>query len=141
MKGIKPSRSLPGVGLLMVLLLATRAWTVQDACVTLREPTRASGQFQFTLTGEVNVSHVIEKSTDLQTWIPIVTNVAASITRLISVDGSEDQSFYRAVRGPLPLFAAALAASQTIDLKGNSIYIDSFDSSDPLYSTAGSSMT
>ena len=56
---------------------------------------------------------------------------------MIAVGAPDRQSFYRASRGPLPLFAFAVAARRGIDCKGNNVAIDSFDSGDTNYSTGG----
>ena len=108
-----------------------------DACVILGPPIRTNGQLQFTLTGEPNVSYVLEQSADSQSWISILTNTSSSISRTITTDATGELSFYRASRGPLPLFAFAIGAKGSINLGGNGIQFDSFDSSNSQYSTDG----
>ena len=96
-----------------------------------------NGQVQLTLTGEAGVSYAIESSSDLQNWTSVVTNSDRAIRRVMTVDALDGESFYRASRGLLPLFAFAVAAQQRISLNGNNVAIDSFDSGDPNYSTGG----
>lgn len=105
--------------------------------MNLGSPIWTNGQIQFTLTGESGVSYRIESSPDLQSWTAVVTNSDPGITRTIALDAPDDQSFYRASRGPLPLFDAALVAHQSISLNGNLTRVDSYDSSDPAHSTNG----
>jgi hypothetical protein len=68
--------------------------------LTLTAPSRTPGQFQFTLNGQANVSYIIQTSTNLVNWDPVVTNVSANATRVISVDAPGTMSFYRALVGP-----------------------------------------
>jgi hypothetical protein len=125
------------VGSLILLFTVFEALAVQDLGLRLGVPISANGQVQFTLTGEAGVRYVVESSPDLQSWTPVLTNSDPAITRVIAVDAPDRQSFYRASRGPLPLFAFAVAAKRGIDFKGNSVAIDSFDSGDTNYSTGG----
>ncbi len=113
------------------------AFSDQDAGVKLSAPAWTNNQLQFTLNCESGVRYVIEQSADLQNWTPLLTNSDTGIARLITADAPSNPGFYRAVRGPLPMFAAAIAAVSTIDLKGDGITTDSYDSSDPNYSSNG----
>jgi hypothetical protein len=120
-----------------MLGIFTEVLAFQDAGLQLGTPTFTNGQVQFTLTGESDVRYVIEHSADFVTWAPLITNSESSITRMITTDAPSDAGFFRASRGRLPLFAAALVAVGTIDLRGNNITTDSFDSGDPNYSENG----
>jgi len=113
------------------------AFSAQDADVKLSMPAWTNGQLQFTLTCESGVTYVIEHSANLQTWSPLLSNNESSITRLITADAPSDAGFYRAARGPLPVFAVAITAIGNIDLKGNNISTDGFDSADTNYSIRG----
>jgi len=126
-----------GLGGLILLFTLVEVLAVQDAGVHLGVPIWSNGQVQLTLTGEAGVSYVVESSPDLQSWTPVLTNSDPAITRVIAVGAPDRQSFYRASRGPLPLFAFAVAAKGGIDFKGNNVAIDSFDSGDTNYSTGG----
>ncbi len=63
----------------------------------LSQPMRTGGQFQLTLTGETNVTYIVQSSTNLQTWTPVLTNTAATSIRLLSISATNSQSYYRAV--------------------------------------------
>jgi len=125
------------VGGLILLFTLVEVFAVQDLGLHLGVPIWSNGQVQLTLTGEAGVSYVVESSPDLQSWTPVLTNSDPAITRVIAVGAPDRQSFYRASRGPLPLFAFAVAAKGGIDFKGNNVAIDSFDSGDTNYSTGG----
>src|SRR6266849_680323 len=125
------------VGGLILLFTVFEVLAVQDAGVHFGVPIWSNGVVQFTLTGEAGVRYVIESSPDLPSWTPVLTNSDPAITRVIAVGAPDRQSFYRASRGPLPLFAFAVAAKRGIDCKGNNVAIDSFDSGDTNYSTGG----
>jgi len=65
----------------------------------LSKPVWSGGQFQFTLTGETNVNYVIQASTNLQSWTPLVTNTSPIASRNITINTTTSRSFYRAVVG------------------------------------------
>jgi len=115
---------------MMALAFVPRLFAAQDSFLTLDSVVQTNGQLQFNLNGEDSVTYVIEGSSDLQNWTPVLTNSDQPATRTISVDGSQDFGFYRASRGPLPLFAAAITARTNIAMLGNYILTDSYDSSD-----------
>src|SRR5580765_6557545 len=120
---------------LLLGMLASQVFSAQDPGLNLAAPTGTNNQIQFTLNCESAVTYVIERSADMQSWTPVVTNNDASIVRTITFDAPPgDLGFYRARRAPLPLFAGALTAVSTIDIKGNNLTTDSFDSADPNYS-------
>lgn len=87
--------------------------------------------------GESGVSYVIQSSTDLQNWLPVVTNTDPGFTHLITLNAAADASFYRATRGSVPLFMGALVTKSNVTFNGSGWLIDSYDSSDPLHSTNG----
>jgi hypothetical protein len=93
----------------------------------------SAGQFQFTLQAETNVSYLVEASTDLRTWSPVLTNTERFTVRTITVSTAADRAFWRA---RAPLFLNAITASGTITLTGSG-WIDSFDSGNVSYSTNG----
>ena len=95
-----------------------------------------NNEFQFTLSGTSNAAYVVEASTNLQTWFALRTNKESAATRVLRVPAVGAKCFYRA-RTALPLFGFAIAAQQTIDMNGNNLLVDSFDSRDPNYSTNG----
>src|SRR5437879_12535703 len=83
--------------------------SAQYPSVALGAPVWTNDQVQLTLHGESGVTYVIESSGDLRTWAPLATNSDSGTARLITVEATSGARFYRAVRGPLPLFSAALA--------------------------------
>ena len=91
---------------------------------------------EVTLTCESNRPHVLEASTNLQTWFPVATNREAASSRTVLLSSFGPHCFYRASVGR-PLFEFAIVASEHIDLNGNNIYADSFDSENPTGSTSG----
>src|SRR5262245_12686443 len=103
---------------------------------TLTNVARTGGQFQFTLAGGSNEIYVIQATTNLQDWTPVLTNSQFGAAREVLLPALSPQSCYRAVVAR-PLFNFAIAARTTIDLSGNNIRSDSFDSRDPNKSTAG----
>jgi hypothetical protein len=103
-----------------------------DPFLTLGAPSVVSNQVEFTLTGEADVSYVIESSPDAQSWQPVTTNISAEVTRQITVEApTNDLTFYRAWREPLPRFFGAFVVRSNINLNGNNIIVDSYDSGDP----------
>jgi hypothetical protein len=63
---------------------------------TLSAPSYSSGQFQFTLNGQANVTYIIQNSIDLRTWSPVATNSSTNASRVIIVSTSTNRSVYRA---------------------------------------------
>ena len=59
-----------------------------------------NGQVQFILTGQVNTFYVIQSSTDLTSWSPLVTNTTggAGLFKFVDSVPGNAQRFYRAVR-------------------------------------------
>lgn len=107
-----------------------------DPYLALSSLTIVSNQVQVTLTGEANVSYVIESSPDSQNWNSLMTNTAPEITRLITLDTpTNEMTFYRAWREPLPAFTGALIAKSNITFNGTYLTVDSYDSGDTNYST------
>ena len=64
---------------------------------TLSAPAYTNNNFQFTLNGQSNVIYVIQSSSALTTWTPVLTNSQVPATRLITVSAPPMQRFYRAV--------------------------------------------
>ena len=114
---------------LIVWAFASAAFASADPFLTLNSTVQTNGQLQFNLNGEDSVTYVIEGSSDLQNWTPVLTNSDQPATRTITVDGSQNFGFYRASRGPLPLFAGAITARSNLVLEGSGVYTDSYDSS------------
>jgi hypothetical protein len=66
----------------------------------LSVPTNCMGQINFTLTGQSNVTYVIQQSPDLMNWTPIATNLSLTAVLPVSVSPPDTQDFYRAVTSP-----------------------------------------
>jgi hypothetical protein len=94
-----------------------------------------NAQASLNLEGETKASYVLFSSANLIDWEPCQTNYSPRSQRLLNFSAPNAFSYYRAMRLPMPLFSFAIAARDKIDLNGNNISVDSFDSSDPLYST------
>jgi len=58
------------------------------------------GQLNFTLTGQSNVTYVVQQSSDLVNWTPVCTNFALTPIVPISISPPDTQDFYRAVTSP-----------------------------------------
>ena len=114
---------------MMAFAFAPCLLAAQDPFLTLDTVVQTNGQLQFNLNGEDSVTYVIEGSSDLQNWTPVLTNSDRPATRTITVDGSQNFGFYRVSRGPLPVFAGAIMARSNITFNGNYIVTDSYDSS------------
>ncbi len=66
----------------------------------LSQPVANLGQLNFTLTGQSNITYVIQQSPDLINWTPVATNFSPSSIQPISVSPPDTQDFYRAVASP-----------------------------------------
>ena len=90
--------------------------------------------------GDTNFQYVVQTSTDLQDWMPVTTNFAAGPDSPVAVPATYDSEFYRLMvipHVPAPLFQYAILTSSNINLNGNNIIVDAFDSSSALYSING----
>jgi hypothetical protein len=67
----------------------TRPW--------LSNPAAPAGQFEFTLTGQSNVTYLIEGSPDLINWTPVATNYSTGPVRAVTVSAPGGASFFQAV--------------------------------------------
>ena len=103
---------------------------------TLTDAMWSGNQFQFTLRGQTNVSYIIQSSSDLRTWTPVVTNSDPRATRTVVLPAAQSAAFWRIQRVPGPLFEYAIAARGSVSL-GGSGRIDSFNSTNALESTNG----
>lgn len=60
------------------------------------------GQFQFTLTGQSNVTYLIEACSDLANWNTVATNFNTQPVSIIQTAPPDDITFYRVRVQPLP---------------------------------------
>jgi hypothetical protein len=66
----------------------------------LSRPAACMGQLNFTLTGQSNLTYVIQQSLDLINWTPVATNFSPAAVLPISVSPPDTQDFFRAVASP-----------------------------------------
>lgn len=76
---------------------------VSPVAVSNSVPAIAAGQFSLNYSANVGLTYVVQRSSDLSTWVPVVTNVASSnpvhFTETAVGSGAR---FYRVVRQPNP---------------------------------------
>ena len=111
----------------MAICAAWSTVNVFGALPSLGNARMVGKQLDVTLTCESNQPHVLEASTNLQSWFPVATNRETASSRVLLLSSFGPRCFYRASVGR-PLFEFAIAASEHIDLNGNNLDTDSFDS-------------
>lgn len=120
------------------LLLVGATWVLNAAIVpSMDTPRYRDGIFEFFVQGESHGIYRIETTTAFHEWTAITTNEDRASRRLIQLPSPDPSRFFRARGLPSPKFPYALAAIRQIELNGNNLSMDSFDSSDPLASTDG----
>jgi hypothetical protein len=87
----------PGLNQTSTVSLQTLEAGEPPIAALLRVVAYSDGEFRFTLRGRTNIFYVIEGSTDLRSWIPVLTNRDDCATRLIVVDSPQSYRFYRAL--------------------------------------------
>ena len=114
----------------LALILAERV-----PAAVLSEPRLLTNGFQFLLQSEPNDAFLIERSRDLTNWTPVAISTVRQSTRTVVAPGSATNSMHvyraRLLRG------YGIRVTSWFDLRGFEFESDSFDSSDPAYSTAG----
>jgi hypothetical protein len=123
----------------LFLLLATQCAFPR---LDLSGPFFTNGQFQFTLNHGAGGHVIVESSPDMVNWTPVVTNYTGSNAFFpITVSATNNTSFFRTkayvIQLPLPPFSYVLAAGTNINMNGNNLVTDSYDSSDTNLSTNG----
>ncbi len=63
-------------------------------------PAVSSGQLNFTLMGQSNVTYLVQQSPDLINWVSVATNYSPTPNRPVSMSAPGAQNFYRAVTSP-----------------------------------------
>jgi hypothetical protein len=84
--------------------------------------------------------HWWQRSTNLADWTTFQRSATGGSSRVLSValtNFSATGHYFRTLQTNEPLFAYGLAAREFIDLNGNNLSADSFDSSNPAFSTDG----
>lgn len=123
------------IGLLAILLLGKAA-----VAADLTQWSRSGSNFTFQLRCESNVEYLIQRSTNLLDWQPVLRSFGGTTNRAIQCVTSNDPSvFFRTLRTnyPFSLSSFALLAKTTVVMGSSVVYVDSFDSTDPRYSTNG----
>lgn len=103
----------------------------------LRQVFHKGGVSQVLLEGESKVDYYLYASSNLVDWQRCLTAGGYSSRLLPTFNAPEPCSYYRAERIPAPLFLFAIAAKEGLDLNSWNLYVDSFNSTDPQYSTNG----
>jgi len=67
---------------------------------TLGTPVYTNGQVTFTLSGQANVTYIIQISSDLYHWTSVATNSSVFAVRQITLPAPPSGSYFRAVVGP-----------------------------------------
>jgi hypothetical protein len=115
------------------LLLATGIMKASE----LTHLSKSNVDFSFFLQCEAHREYLIQGSTNLIDWEPLLRSIGPSTNPFLQLQRSNDlpagSVFFRAARTNEPL---AVVAKQRIILSGGAS-IDSFDSSDPSYSSNG----
>jgi plastocyanin len=77
---------------------------ITPATVLLMNVSRPSGtEFQFSYSADTGLNYVVQRSTDLVTWIPLITNTAASNPIVFDdLNATNSLDFYRVGRLPNP---------------------------------------
>jgi hypothetical protein len=105
--------------------------------VTLSAPRFTNGNFSFMVQGESKAQYVVSVSTNALQWSPAGTNRGLDSSRTISVAVTHPAAVFRVERVSIPSLSFAALAIQAVNLNGNAIFTDSFDSTDPAFSTGG----
>ena len=75
---------------------------VSPIAITNTAPAASGGQFSFDYTANPGLKYVVERSTNLVNWLPVVTNTAANNPVHFTDAVSTGNSFYRVGRLPNP---------------------------------------
>lgn len=125
----------------LILLAATPARSQVAQIVptlTLSEPSPTNGKAWLRFTGEVEVAYVVLQSTNLQDWYPVATNSDPEFLKVYETLLGGDVGYFRVARPPIPLFSRAVTALERVVLSSTlGIGTDSFNSTNPLFSTSG----
>lgn len=127
------------VGLFCLLPMSIQAAPPNPPTLTLRQ-SRLGMSLAASNCTDTNIQYVTQTSTDLNNWSPLATNQGrpGNFTNFFGPP-TNSAGFFRLMAnpGPGPIYQFAIACGSNIALRGNGNIIDSFDSSDTNYSTAG----
>jgi hypothetical protein len=109
---------------------------------------RAGSNLNFDLSCDRYAEYVIQRSTNLIQWETLRRSFGPSTNRAFQILGPNDpaqpKAFFRAMQTNEPIAACGMVAKQTIVFSGSGSdwpWIDSYDTSDPDYSTVGPGYT
>src|SRR6187549_3549342 len=120
------------IGLLTFLFLG---YVVVAADLT--QWSRSGSNFTFQLRCEKDAEYLIQRSTNHLDWQPMLRSFRGASNRTIHVLTSNEPSvFYRALRTNSSQPGFALLAITAVGLSGGT-FVDSYDSTDPRYSSNG----
>lgn len=115
---------------IIAFTIVSSAFSAVDPLLTLGSPNLTNNTFGFILNGQFGFRYIVEASTDLQTWHPVLTNDGPDYSRSLALSTFGDHAFYRASQGPFVFSLLGLVAQSNIVLSGNNVSLDSFNSSD-----------
>jgi len=75
---------------------------VSPVTVSLSNPGAANNQFSFNYNANTGLRYVVEKSSNLFNWTPLITNTAAGSPVFFTNNISTDNGFFRFGRLPNP---------------------------------------
>jgi hypothetical protein len=113
----------------MMILL----FTFSGAGAVLRGPLVNGNGVALGLECEANAIYLIEQSTNLADWRVVARNDELTTNRFFSFSNDTSLAYFRARRTNEPILRFAMATRLGIDLNGQNVRTDSFDSGDPLY--------
>src|SRR5215472_250282 len=94
----------------------------------LEQPILTNGVFQFFLSGEADITYIIQSSPNLQNWTPLVTNSDCASVRSLAVAAPSGPAYYRAWARRPRLYGGAFSALAGVELKGSKVMVDSYNS-------------
>jgi hypothetical protein len=88
------STTVPGQSVTLLVL------PPKPVATLLPGPPRTDGQFQFSLSGITGQTWILQFSTNLATWLPVMTNTLTNTSLNFLVPRSASHGFYRALAVP-----------------------------------------
>src|SRR5436190_16595059 len=117
-------------------LLATLLLGHAAVAADLTSWSKSNSNFTFQLRCESNVEYLIQRSTNLLDWQPMLRSFGGATNRTIQCVVSNEQSvFFRAPRTNTP--PVGILAIETVVFAGIPTFVDSYNSADPRYSSNG----
>ena len=111
------------------------ASSILAATPSLSDAGFATNRIQFRLSGEAGQAYLVQASRDLTNWSSVLATVLDTNAAVFSFSATNTSEYFRA-KVATPIFRHAVFA-QVLDPRSYALVSDSFDSADPLFSTAG----